>query len=231
MRGLLILIIVLVIALLAGDRIAVAMAQNEIGRKIAAEYHLPNEPRVDIGGFPFLTQAVDGTYRDVRVHADTWTGQGLTVTDLNVTMTDVSAPLTDILNNRTSNLVAATATATAVVPYDTVRGFAPTEVDSISYAPDGLRITGTFSVEGIPIPAAVIVTVAPTDNGIEVTPISAQPATGGLTIPLALLRQSLTFTIPLQRLPLGARLTAIQPTPAGLHVTAQAQNAHLTDLP
>jgi hypothetical protein len=231
MRVLLILIVVLVIALVAGDRVAVVMAQHEIGRKIAADYNLPHQPSVDIGGFPFLTQAADGNYHDIDIRVGDWSGQNISVHNLDVTLTDVSAPLTDVLHNRTSNFVAATATATAVVPYDTVQGFAPSEVESISNGPDGLRVAGTFLVEGISMPATAVVTVAPTDDGIEVTPVSVQPGAGGPTISLAMLRRTLTFIVPLQRLPLGAQLTAIQPSPDGLHVTAVAHDMRFSNLP
>ncbi|WP_405163850.1 DUF2993 domain-containing protein [Nocardia sp. NBC_01499] len=230
MRALLILIVVLLIALVVGDRVTVRMAQNEIGRKIAADYHLPQQPKVEIGGFPFLTQAFDGNYHDIDIRVGDWSQQNLSVHNLDVTLTDVAAPLDDLLHNRTSNLVAATAAATAVVPYDTVRGYAPSGVKSISNSPDGLRVTGTFSVEGIPVPATIVVTVAPTDDGIEVTPVSVQSAVGGPTMSLAMLRKTLTFTVPLQRLPLGAKLTAIQPGPDGLQVTAVAHDVHFSDL-
>ncbi|WP_405138784.1 DUF2993 domain-containing protein [Nocardia sp. NBC_01388] len=230
MRALVTLIVLLGIGAVIGDRVAVVMAQNEIGRKIAADYSLPQQPRVTIGGIPFLTQAADGKYHDIGIRVGDWSEQNLTVHDLDVQLTDVSAPLADLVHNRTSNLVAATATATAVVPYDAVKGFAPSGVESISNSPDGLRVTGTFSVEGLSVPGTVVVTVAPTADGIEVTPVSVQAAAGGPAIPLALLRQTLAFTVPLQRLPLGARLTAIQPGPDGLHVTAAAQNVHFSDL-
>ncbi|MEV6767498.1 DUF2993 domain-containing protein [Nocardia sp. NPDC051030] len=231
MRALLILIVVLAIAVVVGDRVAVVVAQDEIGRTIAKEYNLPERPKVEIGGIPFLTQAIGGNYRDIDIRVGEWSGQGITVRDLEVSLSDVSAPLSDLLNSRTENLVAGTATATAVVPYDTVRGYAPEGVESISNGPNGLRVTGTFSVEGLRVPATVVVTVAPTDDGIEVTPVSVQSASGGPTIPLALLRSSLTFTVPLQKLPLGARLTAIRPDTDGLHVTAVAHSVRFSDLP
>ncbi|WP_282786093.1 MULTISPECIES: DUF2993 domain-containing protein [unclassified Nocardia] len=231
MRALLTLIVVLAIALIIGDRVAVTLAQNEIGRAIAGEYELPQRPRVEIGGFPFLTQAVDGRYREIDIQVGDWHDQDIHVRDLEVRLNDVSAPLRDLLGNRTSNLVAATATATALVPYDVVRDYAPSGVETISHSPEGLRVTGTFSVEGIPVPATLIVTVEPTADGIEVTPVSVQPATGGPTIPLALLRNSLAFTVPLQRLPLGARLTDIQPSTDGLQVTAVAHDVRFSDLP
>ncbi|MFB7718777.1 MULTISPECIES: DUF2993 domain-containing protein [unclassified Nocardia] len=231
MRALLILIIVLAIALIVGDRLAVAQAQKEIGSRIATEYNLAQRPSVEIGGFPFLTQAVDGTYHDINVRVGDWSDQQISVHNLEVHLTDVTAPLTDLLASRTSNLVADRGTATAVVPYDTVQRFAPSEVESIAYADDGLRVTGTFSVQGIPVPAIVVVTVAPTDDGFEVTPVSVQARAGGPTIPLALISQSLTFTVPLQALPLGARLTSIKPAADGLHVTAIASPVRFSDLP
>ncbi|UFS98597.1 DUF2993 domain-containing protein [Nocardia huaxiensis] len=230
MRALLILVVVLGIALIVGDRVAVTMAQNEIARQIAAEYQLPNQPKVTIDGFPFLTQAVDGTYREAEISVGDWTDQNISVRNLNVTLTDITAPLSDLLQSRTENLVAATATATALVPYDTVKTYAPAEVEAISHGPDGLHVTGTFSVQGIPVPATVVVTVAPTADGIEVTPVSVQPATTGITIPLALLRDSLTFTVPLHRLPLGAQLTTIEPSSDGLDVTAVAHDVRFSDL-
>ncbi|MTE12445.1 LmeA family phospholipid-binding protein [Nocardia aurantiaca] len=231
MRGLLTLIVLLAIALIVGDRVGVAMAQNEIGRRIAVEYNLPNQPNVHIGGIPFLTQAFHGSYHDIDIRVGDWSGQQITVHNLDVTLTDVSAPLNDLLRGQTSNLVAATATATALVPYDTVQGFAPQEVESISYSPDGLRVTGTFSAEGVQVPATVVVTVAPTDDGIEVTPVSVQAAAGGPAVPLALLQPSLTFVVPLRGLPLGAKLTAIQPSADGLQVTAAARTVRFSDLP
>lgn len=233
MRGLLIFLVVVGIALVVGDRMGVAAAQDEIGRKIAQEYGLAEQPSVKIGGFPFLTQAVDGRYEDVEIRAGEWTDQGISVRNLEVKLTGVSAPLTDLLQSRTSNIEADEATATALVPYDTVKGYAPAGVESISDSPEGLRVTGKFEVEGIPVPvpATVVVTVNPTAGGIEVVPVSVQSTMGGPTVSLAWLRDSLTFTVPLQKLPLGAELTAIKPSADGLLVTAVAHQVRFSDLP
>ncbi|NUS45889.1 MAG: DUF2993 domain-containing protein [Mycobacteriaceae bacterium] len=224
MRALLTLIVVAAVALVVGDRVAVVLAQKAIAHRIATEYSLARPPQVAIRGIPFLTQAASGTYHEVDLQVGDWSDEKIAVHRLDVTLTDVSAPLSDLLHGRTANITAATATATALVPYDTVRGFAPAGVESISSGPDGLHVNGTFSVEGIPVPAMVVVTVAPTDRGIEVTPVSVRAAAGGPAIPLALLRRTLAFVVPLHRLPLGARLTTITPAPDGLQVTAVARN-------
>ncbi|WP_067682752.1 LmeA family phospholipid-binding protein [Nocardia miyunensis] len=228
MRGFLIFVVVVVIALVAGDRVAVVLAQNKIGDKVAAEYDLASRPNVRIGGFPFLNQAVAGKYHEIEIRAGDWTGEKLSVHDLDVTLTDVAAPLSDVLRGNTSNMVADSATATARVPYDTVQRFAPSGVKSISYGSDGMHVSGTFKVEGISVPGTVVVTVSPTENGISVIPVSVQAAAGGPSLSLSLLRRTLTFVVPLQKLPLGAQLTAIEPAADGLHVTAVAHSVHLS---
>ncbi|MFC8042895.1 DUF2993 domain-containing protein [Nocardia sp. NPDC057353] len=233
MRALVILIVVAAIALIAGDRIAVVLAQNEIGRRIAAEYALGRDPEVTIGGFPFLTQAAGGRYETVDIRADEYSDRDVTVRDLRLTLTDVTAPLADLVAGDTSTLVAAGATAEAVVPYETVRRYADEGVRELSDSPEGLRVTGSFRVDGIPfpVPATIVFAMAPTDGGIELTPVSVQAAVGGPAVPLSALSRGLAFTIPLQDLPLGARITAIRPAADGLHVTAAATDVRFAELP
>ncbi|MFE3546401.1 DUF2993 domain-containing protein [Nocardia sp. NPDC059177] len=231
MRAVLILVVVLAIGLVVGDRVAVVVAQNAIAGMVADRYELPQQPDVRINGIPFLTQAFDGEYAEIDIRVGDWTGHDITVRDLDVTLTDVSAAVSDVVDRRTENLVATTATATAVVPYDVVQGFAPSDVESVAYGPDGLSATGKFSVAGLSVPATVLFTVAPVDDGIEVTPVSVQATVGGPAVPLAVLRRTLTFVVPLRQLPLGARLTAIEPAADGLHATAVARDVRLSDLP
>ncbi|AYF74817.1 DUF2993 domain-containing protein [Nocardia yunnanensis] len=231
MRALLISIVVLAIVLIVGDRVGVVFAQHEIGRHIADEYKLPGQPRVSIGGFPFLTQAVAGSYGHIDVQVGDWSLQDVSVHDVDVALTDVSASLSAVVNGRTSEFVAGTATASARVAYDTVQHYAPASVESMSYAADGLSVKGNFPVGGVSVPTTVVVTVAPTDDGIEITPVSVETVAGGIPIPLAALRKSLTFTVPLKQLPLGAKLTTIKPGAQGLQATAVAHNVHFSDVP
>lgn len=231
MRTLLVLLIVLVIGLIIGDRVGVVFAQKEIAQHIRTEYNLSAQPQVSIAGIPFLTQALGGSYRKIDVRVGDWTVQKVSVHDVDVALTDVSASVSDVMNGRTSAFVAKNATATALVTYDTVKTYAPTEVESLSYGSDGLSVKGSFPVGGVSVPATVIVTVTPTDDGIEITPTSVKTVAGGIPIPLASLRKSLTFTVPLKQLPLGAKLTSIQPGAQGLKATATAQDVHFSDVP
>lgn len=65
---LIVLLSLLVLALLA-DRGADLVAENIAAGKLQTSQNLPNEPDVDINGFPFLTQVAAGKYDDVTVTA------------------------------------------------------------------------------------------------------------------------------------------------------------------
>lgn len=230
MRRLLVLVVVLGAVLFAADRVGAAMAGREIGKRVAAEYNLSSTPGVSINGFPFLTQAVNGRYQDIDVHVGDWSRDKIAVRSLDVALNGVSAPTADVIRNNTDNFTAETATASAVVPYDVVKRFAPAGVQSISGTADSMQVIGTFNVEGLSVPATINVTVTPVGNGIAVTPISVK-STIGPSIPVSWLKNYLTFTVPLEKLPLGARLSRTQPTAAGLAVTATADNVQFSHLP
>lgn len=65
-------VLVVLLALLAGilvvvDRVAVAVAQDEVATKLAGQRPFSGKPSVSIHGFPFLTQTVGGIYHDIEV--------------------------------------------------------------------------------------------------------------------------------------------------------------------
>ena len=69
MRKLLIGVIILAVLLVAADRIAVAVAENQISDRLTSAYGLAGKPGVTITGFPFFTQVVAGDYRQIDVSA------------------------------------------------------------------------------------------------------------------------------------------------------------------
>ncbi|HZB29380.1 MAG TPA: DUF2993 domain-containing protein, partial [Streptosporangiaceae bacterium] len=68
-KVLLVLLFVLIIVVIAADRVGVAVAQDQIAKQVAAQNDLPSKPDVKIHGIPFLTQAIGGNYQriDVRI--------------------------------------------------------------------------------------------------------------------------------------------------------------------
>src|SRR3954453_4745609 len=67
MRALLVVVLLLLGLAVLADRVGVGIAEDKVGEQLAAKGGLAGTPDVEIAGFPFLTQAVAGTYDDVRI--------------------------------------------------------------------------------------------------------------------------------------------------------------------
>ncbi|MFA1537754.1 LmeA family phospholipid-binding protein [Actinomadura monticuli] len=228
-KVLLVLLMLAAVVLVAADRIGVRIAEDKIGEQVAAQYDLRQQPDVTIHGIPFLTQAVGGEYKHIEVGIGDWTEQGVTVTGVKVDMRGVQAPLSEVQKGSAANVTARTATASAVVPYDVIQKEAPKEVTSIKPKGDDLSVEMTGNLLGFAVTGTAVVEVKPTAKGIAVTPVSVG-SDGARQIPLALVKQQLTWVVPVTDLPVGSRISQIQPTPDGLRVAATAENVRLNDL-
>ncbi|WP_030173497.1 LmeA family phospholipid-binding protein [Spirillospora albida] len=228
-KVLLVLVILLAAGVVVADRASVRVAQDEIGKQVAAQYNLQRQPDVKIHGIPFLTQAVGGEYDRIDVVIGEWTEQGVTVQDVRIDMEGVQAPLSEVAAGNSANVTARTAAASAVVPYAVIKQRAPKEVESLAPKGDDLAVELTGAILGFPVTGSAVVSVKPTDKGIAITPVSVG-AGGGAQVPLALLQRQLTWVVPVADLPVGSRITGIQPTAKGLRVTATAHNVRLNDL-
>ncbi|GAA3969374.1 DUF2993 domain-containing protein [Actinomadura viridis] len=229
MRKFLVFLLILVIGVvIAADRLGVRFAEDEIGRQVAAQYNLERQPDVKIHGFPFLTQALGGEYDRIDVAIGDWTEKGVTVGDVTVEMRGLTAPLGDVISGSTAGIVARTASASAVIPYEVIEKRAPKEVKDIRPKGDDLQVDLSGAVLGFPLSGTAVVSVKPTGKGIAITPVSVGSGAG--QIPLALVQRQLTWTVPVADLPIGSRITGIRPTPEGLRVTATADNVRLDNL-
>ncbi|MER7546437.1 DUF2993 domain-containing protein [Actinomadura sp.] len=228
-KVLLVLLIFVAAALVAADRLGVRVAEDKIGEQVAAQYDLPQQPDVTIHGVPFLTQAVGGEYEHIEVAIGDWTEQGVTVTGVTVDMRGVQAPLSEVSKGSAANVTARTATASAVIPYAVIKKEAPKEVKSIGPKGDGLQVEMAGDILGFAVSGTAVVEVKPTAKGIAVTPVSVG-SNGAAQIPLALVKRQLTWVVPVADLPVGSRISRIEPTPDGLRVAATAENVHLNDL-
>lgn len=228
-KVLLVLLVLVAVGLVAADRLGVRVAQDKIGEQVAAQYDLQRQPDVTIHGIPFLTQAVGGDYDHIEVAIGDWTEQGVTVTGVKVDMRGVSAPLSEVTKGSSADVTARTATASAVVPYDVIKKEAPKEVKRIGPKGDDLAVDLTGSILGFPVSGSAVVQVEPTAKGIAITPVSVG-SDGSAQVPLALVKRQLTWVVPVADLPVGSRISDIQPTESGLRVSATAQNVRLNDL-
>ena len=221
MRKLLIALAVLAVLFVAVDRIGVAVAENQVSSRLATTYGLPGKPGVSITGFPFLTQVMSGDYQQIDVTAGQVQADGATLHDMNVHLTGVHATVSQLLDSGPSMITADRAAGSALVDFATVEKRLP---HGFRLSPDGknLKVSGTVSYHGIPVPVSAAVTLGVTGSGIRVSPVDVTIA-GGLTLPGSYTSQ-LHVTVPLSNLPLHLHLTSVQVTPDGLRVGAAAQN-------
>lgn len=227
MKGLLITLGVLVVLLVAADRVGVLVAEDQVAAQVQRQAGLAGEPSVDITGFPFLTQAVAGRYDDVRI--------ALTADDLGqpagtageVTLQGVRLPLSDVVGGRVSQLPVDRVDARASVPLDLLA--AQLGGDTVlAREGDGLRITKTVEVLGQTVPLTAAGTVALDGQDLVVTVDSAAGA--GVDVPRFLLdaaQDLLDFRYTLPALPFGLQLTGLQVTGTGVDVTAGADDVVL----
>lgn len=224
-KFLLVVLVLLVVGLVAADRIGVRIAQNEIGKQVAAQYNLSQQPDVSIHGIPFLTQAVGGEYDQIDVGIGDWTQQGITVHDVKVEMRGVNAPLDQVAAGNADNVVARTATASAVIPFDVIKKNAPKEVKAVRANGDNLEVDMSGQVLAFALNGTAELSVKPSKRGIAITPVKV--STSGISVPLDAVRDRLTWYVPIIDLPVGSRISQVQVTGDGIKVAASADNVKL----
>jgi hypothetical protein len=93
-----IILLVLVGLLVAADFAAAAAAEYQVSKRLGGHLDLPDDPAVRINGFPFMTQAIAGDYRNVEVTADRVTVARLRNIGVEATLEHVRVPLSDLLS-------------------------------------------------------------------------------------------------------------------------------------
>jgi hypothetical protein len=226
-KGLVIGLIVLIGLVIAADRIGLRVAQDEIAKNVASQYQLDHRPKVTIKGFPFLTQAVDGKYDEIDVNVGDLTQLGVKLTNATVTLKGVKAPMSDAVQGDSSKMVADSAVSTVTVGYADVDKEAPRGM-KVSAKGSALQVHGPVTVLGLSRTMTATVTVQPAGRSVRVVPQTVR--TGGATLPIGLVQQAFSFTVPVKGLPLGTRISEVRVEPDGLRVSASAEHVKLSSL-
>jgi hypothetical protein len=232
-RGLVVLVVMLVLLLVAADRVAWWLAEEGVANAIQQSEDLPNRPEVAIGGFPFLTQALAGRYDQVDVRfVELPAEEAVTIAELDTRLSGVRVPLRDIIDQSVQQTPVDQASASARVSFDALNAAAAarsTNQLSAIFGPgssfDQVSVTGTFrgplgsvSLQG---EARILV-----DDGSLV--VTLLPDT--LNLPRAVqaaLARLIGQTYKLPPLPLDFKATSVAVAADGITVTAAAQDVVL----
>lgn len=218
--------LLLVVGLVA-DPLAEGVAEDRVAAALRDGGGLAGTPEVDVTGWPFLTQAVSGTYDDVRI--------SLTAEDLgqpagtraDVVLQGVHVPLSDVLSGSVRQVPVDRVDGTATLSYALLS--AQLGADTVlERAGDGLRVTRTVEVLGYTLPLTATGTVSLDGQDLVVDVADASAA--GVDVPDFVVDRAvdlLDLRYPVV-LPFGLQLTGVRPADDGVVVTAEATDAVFT---
>jgi hypothetical protein len=226
--ALLVLLLLVLGVLVVVDRVGVGIAERRVADQIAARGGLTAAPAVDIAGFPFLTQAVSGTYRDIRVHLTAEELDQPAGTRADVSLRGVHVPLSDVLSGSVQQIPVDKVDGTATLSYELLAAQLGGNT-TLSADGDGIRLTKSVRVLGFDfdVTGSGTVTLEGQDVVIDIQKASA----GAVDVPNSVLKQAanlLDFSYRVPELPFGLQLTSVRPTVQGVDVAVAATNTVLS---
>ena len=227
MRALLIVLLLLGGLALAADRGAEAVAEDRVAQLVAERGGLAGQPQVEIGGFPFLTQALGGRYDDVRISltgADLGQPEG---TSADVSVRGVEVALSDVLSGSVQQVPVERVDGTATLSYALLaEQLGPGT--TVTRDGDRLRVQRTVEVAGVSVPLTATGTVSLDGDTLVVDVDDASGA--GVDVPDVLVDQvsdALDVRYRIPQLPFGLQVTGVAPADDGVRVRVEATDTVL----
>jgi hypothetical protein len=216
-------IVVLLVLLVIGDRVACAITENAFASQFQSQ-GVPVKPSVDIEGFPFLTQLAAKDFNKVDISASNIpvslpTGGTLTITSVHGTVSGLHiSGYSSSANAKVDHI-----TATAFISFGSLAAagsLGGTGVTITQAGPNTVKITA--GVAGLSdTEEAQITQTGPQTISIKIVD-SGSGALGGLLGSIGF--NSFSFTLP-KVVPASLRITGLTLNSQGLTVSAAASNA------
>ena len=228
MRALIVVVLLLLGLAVLADRVGVGIAEDKVAEQVAAKGGLQGTPAVDITGFPFLTQAVAGTYDDVRIALTAEELGQPAGTRVDIALHGVHVPLSSVVSGSVDQVPVDRIDGTATLSYALLAAQLGGDT-TLRREGDGLRITKTVEVLGRTLPLTATGTVAL--DGDELVVDVERGSGAGVDLPDFLVTRvsdllDLRYDVP--ALPFGLRLTGVDPAEDGVHLRLAAEDAVLT---
>jgi LmeA-like phospholipid-binding len=210
-------VIVLLILLVIGDRVANAVAENEMASQFVSN-GFPVKPSVSIEGFPFLTQLAAKDFKTVDISASNIPAGPVTITSVHATINGMH--LSSLSSNATATVDHVTATAfISFSALGAAGALGGSNLITVAPAgPDKLKITVGVG------PVSDTEEAQVTQTGPQTISIKVLNNGGGLGSLLPSSFTSFSFTLP-KGVPSSLRITSLVVNSQGLTVSAAASNA------
>ena len=228
MRRLLIVLVVLAALLVVADRVGVEVAENALAGQIEQQLDLDRKPDVSIRGIPFLTQAVGGKYKDIRVQLPDVDAGDVQNVAIDARLQGARVPLSGAVRGNVDQIPVDRIGGTVSVPYDELAQASGISGLRITREGDSLRLTGSVRVLGRAVDAEAVGRVEVNQGRLEINAEQAKVA--GIPVPQPVLDEAarlLSFRVQPRNLPLDLRITAVRVADAGLLVDAVSDDVVL----
>jgi hypothetical protein len=241
--ALLVVLLILLGALVAADRLGANAAENAIADQAVKEMQArgitsPTEPHVNVGGFPFLTQVARGVYEEITIDVDQPRTSQVKIDEMRLVATDVRAAARDLLNGR-GNVVADRLTGTATLNWEAVKslielaglpgGIDPSKLN-ITVVDDNVELRLPLTIVGLDITLKATGRIAVADGRVrlQLSDVEAEGANSPLVrTAIAGFRNRLTATIQVPQMPYKLVVNKVETTSSGVFVTATADDVRL----
>jgi hypothetical protein len=221
----LIVLVVLLGLLVAADRIGAVLATNAAQRYLAQQAFFDDPPKVELAGFPFLTQAVEGHYDDITVRSAAIELNGVPAINLDAHLHGVHLSLSDALGGSVHSLPVDSVDGSVTFAYAEVAQLSQISGLALTESDGQLHVSANLTVPDLDVSAAVSGSAAPRIVDGRLVLAVTGLSVAGLTLPAAVLSQLsalLAVPIPIPTLPYGLQVTSLTATPAGLVVDGRA---------
>jgi hypothetical protein len=215
-------LVLLLVLLVVADRLAASVAASVVAGRIQASQHLAAKPKVEVRGFPFLTQLIKGRYTEVDATATDLRRGDVRATSVSLHLYGVRLSAGDVLTKAVKAIPVERADGSLMLTVADLNALAHKEGVTVASSADGtLTVTGSVTVAGHTVKGSGRASVAAVSGGIKVT--VSDVTTPGLPSAVAsLLKTKLAFTIPTDDLPFGITVQSAATTPQGVQVDASA---------
>ncbi len=227
MKALVAVLLLLVGLAVVADRVALGVAEDRVATELVEKGGLQGSPEVEIARFPFLTQAIGGTYDDVPISLTAEQLGQPEGTRADIALHGVEVPLSSVLSGDVAEVPVERIDGTATLSYDLISDQIGSDTE-LSADGDELRITRTVEILGqsLRLTAAGQVTLDGSDLVVDV----AEAAGAGIDVPDWLLERAtdlldIRYTVP--ALPFGLQLTDVTPAEDGVDIRVEAEDAVL----
>jgi len=223
-RWLAVIVVVLLVLLVAADRIGVVVAERIAADRIQSAQNLRQRPSVDVDGFPFLTQLASGSFDKVTVTMhDVDVGQDGHVATLNSLRTVLHhVDMSDNFHTMHARTLAATGSA-PLAQVSRLLG------QTITYAGSG-RLSATRSVTVLGRSITATVTSKPVVQGgaLSFTDTRIEGAGSAVASVSAQISALFDLTVPLNNIPFGLRAQSVAVDPSGVTFALTGADVSLT---